>query len=59
MTEAANGEQAIEASAKYAFDLIVLDIMMPGMNGYQTCVEIRKKEQQRAYPFSECQIPGR
>ena len=42
VTEAANGEQAIEASAKYAFDLIILDIMMPGMNGYQTCVEIRK-----------------
>lgn len=42
VTEAANGEQAIEASAKYAFDLIILDIMMPVMNGYQTCVEIRK-----------------
>ena len=42
VTEAANGEQAIEASAQYAFDLIILDIMMPGMNGYQTCVEIRK-----------------
>lgn len=42
VTEAANGEQAIEASAKYAFDLIILNIMMPGMNGYQTCVEIRK-----------------
>lgn len=23
-------------------DLIILDIMMPGINGYQTCLEIRK-----------------
>ena len=42
VAEAINGEDAIEQTKKQEFDLIILDIMMPGLNGYQTCVEIRK-----------------
>lgn len=41
VAEAINGEDAIEQTKKQEFDLIILDIMMPGLNGYQTCVEIR------------------
>ena len=33
---------ALELLKEREFDLIILDIMMPGMNGYQTCLEIRK-----------------
>lgn len=40
--EAANGTQALEKIRKEAYDLIILDVMMPGMDGYQTCLEIRK-----------------
>lgn len=40
--EAANGQQALILLKQASFDLIILDIMMPGMNGYQTCLEIRK-----------------
>ena len=40
--EAGDGQQALELTGKLDFDLIILDIMMPGLNGYQTCVEIRK-----------------
>lgn len=40
--EAASGHQALTLLKQTSFDLIILDIMMPGINGYQTCLEIRK-----------------
>lgn len=40
--EASDGQQALDLMKKMDFDLIILDIMMPGINGYQTCIEIRK-----------------
>lgn len=40
--EASDGESALLLTRSTDFDLIILDIMMPGKNGYQTCLEIRK-----------------
>lgn len=40
--EAKNGAEAVTAAGAELFDLIILDIMMPGMDGYHTCMEIRK-----------------
>ncbi len=40
--QAEDGLTALNALKKQEFDLIILDIMMPGINGYQTCLEIRK-----------------
>ena len=40
--EASNGAQALQKIQKTEYDLVILDVMMPQMNGYQTCLEIRK-----------------
>ena len=40
--EAANGSEALNLVKEKSYDLIILDIMMPGPSGYQTCLEIRK-----------------
>ncbi|MCD4813914.1 response regulator [bacterium] len=42
---ATSGFEALEEVAAWHPELIVLDIMMPGMNGYEVCVEIKSKPQ--------------
>lgn len=42
VTEADNGAAALLALSAESFDLIILDIMMPHLNGYQTCLKIRE-----------------
>ena len=42
VTEASDGQTTLNYIQMGGFDLIILDIMMPGLNGYQTCLEIRK-----------------
>lgn len=37
-----DGEQAVDYAAKYTPDLILLDIMLPKLDGWQVCREIRK-----------------
>lgn len=39
---AGDGEQAVQFAAKYSPDLILLDIMLPKLDGWQVCREIRK-----------------
>jgi len=42
ITEATNGEDAIESVRKNKPDLILLDVNMPGMGGIEACREIRR-----------------
>lgn len=39
---AKNGLEALKACPKFKPDLVLLDLMMPGMNGEEVCREIRK-----------------
>jgi len=38
---ARNGKEALEAVAEYVPDLILLDIIMPGMDGYEVCRRLK------------------
>lgn len=38
---ASSGEQALQRCRREVFDLVVLDVEMPGMDGYQTCRALR------------------
>lgn len=40
--DAENGEIALEMALKEDYDLILLDIMMPGIDGIEVCQELRK-----------------
>jgi two-component system alkaline phosphatase synthesis response regulator PhoP len=39
---ATNGEEALQLAKSQPFDLILLDLMLPGMDGFEVCKEIRK-----------------
>ena len=42
VAEAENGMEAVEMVKSEDFDLIVMDIMMPKLDGFSTCKEIKK-----------------
>lgn len=41
VTEAANGNEALKQVEQKSFDLILLDVMMPDMDGWEVCRRIR------------------
>jgi signal transduction histidine kinase len=46
-----NGEDGLEKARKLRPDMIVSDIMMPKMNGYELCAELKKEPELRHIPF--------
>lgn len=47
---ASDGEEALRRVKKCAVDLILLDIMMPKLNGYEVCKRIKRDEKTRFIP---------
>ena len=47
---AADGASGIEAAKKHIPDLILLDVIMPEMNGYETLVKIKESEEAKKIP---------
>lgn len=48
---AMSGQQCIEMAIKYKPDLILLDIEMPGLSGYQVCEELKSMDETRDIPI--------
>jgi two-component system, NtrC family, sensor kinase len=48
---AKSGESALDRLQSYLPDLILLDVMMPGMDGFETCRQIKNNEQTRDIPI--------
>lgn len=51
LVSASTGEEALEVANKHPFDLVLLDIMMPRVSGYQVCKTLRSK-----HPIDELPI---
>jgi len=56
---ALDGEQALEKVAQQKPDLIVLDIMMPKLDGYETCKALKSREETRDIPVILLSAKGR
>ena len=48
--QAENGTAALALVEKHSYDMIFLDVEMPGKNGFETCTEIRRTKLNSATP---------
>jgi CheY-like chemotaxis protein len=53
---AGNGVDAIQKAIDFSPDVIVLDVMMPRMNGYQVCRLLKNDRRTAAIPIIICTV---
>jgi CheY-like chemotaxis protein len=46
-----DGQEGLEAVAKQKPDLIVLDVMMPVMNGHEACAKLKESSETKEIPI--------
>ena len=51
VSEAVDGMQAVEMARNQDFDIIILDIMMPRLDGFSACKDKKVQEHSGAYAF--------
>ncbi len=51
VVEATNGFEALDRLEETAVDLVLLDVMMPGMSGIEVCEKIRADEKTAVVPI--------
>ena len=47
---ASSGEVALELAGHFFPELILLDVMMPGLDGFETCRRLKQEEKTRSIP---------
>jgi two-component system cell cycle response regulator DivK len=51
VTEAVDGPKGIELAIRGGFDLVLLDIQLPGMDGYTVATVLREKPETKEIPI--------
>jgi CheY-like chemotaxis protein len=51
LVRAHSGEEALKAMLSEEFALVILDVQMPGMDGYATATHIKRRERTRSVPI--------
>lgn len=55
---AKNGAEAVERAVAERPDLILLDVVMPKMDGFETCRMLRSRDETREVPIIMCTTRG-
>ena len=51
VVEAASGQEALNLASEQAFDLVLLDVQMPEMDGFEVCRRLKEQEFTRNVPI--------